>query len=228
MAVFMNRMRYMSIIAAFAAAALSCHTSVVSAAEGQAVAAATVSSPVVAKILKANASVKNIESKFTQVKTIKASGRKIASEGTLYFTPDGHLTMRYSKPAGELLVVNGNKFHMNKGGKAMTFDTSKNALMGSLANTLVNCIKGDPETVAAANNAKLAVSETAEGYVVTLTASAAGHRGYSKIVLTYRKSDCVLVKMIMEETVGITNTYEMKDVKKNTSLPSDAFRIPTK
>lgn len=220
----------MSIIAAFAAAALSCHTSVVSAAEGQAVAvaAAPASSPVVAKILKANASVKNIESKFTQVKTIKASGRKIASEGTLYFTPDGHLTMRYSKPAGELLVVNGNKFHMNKGGKAMTFDTSKNALMGSLANTLVNCIKGDPETVAAANNAKLAASETAEGYVVTLTASAAGHRGYSKIVLTYRKSDCVLVKMIMEETVGITNTYEMKEVKKNTSLPSDAFRIPTK
>lgn len=223
-------MRCMSIIAAFAAAALSCHTSVVSAAEGQAVAAAPASSPVVAKILKANASVKNIESKFTQVKTIKASGRKIASEGTLYFTPDGHLTMRYSKPAGELLVVNGNKFHMNKGGKAMTFDTSKNALMGSLANTLVNCIKGDPETVAAANNAKLAASETAEGYVVTLTASAsaAGHRGYSKIVLTYRKSDCVLVKMIMEETVGITNTYEMKEVKKNTSLPSDAFRIPTK
>ena len=212
-------MRCMSIIAAFAAAALSCHTSVVSAAEGQAVAAAPASSPVVAKILKANASVKNIESKFTQVKTIKASGRKIASEGTLYFTPDGHLTMRYSKPAGELLVVNGNKFHMNKGGKAM---------MGSLANTLVNCIKGDPETVAAANNAKLAASETAEGYVVTLTASAAGHRGYSKIVLTYRKSDCVLVKMIMEETVGITNTYEMKEVKKNTSLPSDAFRIPTK
>ena len=68
MAVFMNRMRYMSIIAAFAAAALSCHTSVVSAAEGQAVAAAPASSPVVAKILKANASVKNIESKFTQVK----------------------------------------------------------------------------------------------------------------------------------------------------------------
>lgn len=220
-------MRYMSIIAAFAAAALSCFASVASAVEGQAVAAASASSPVVAKILKANASVKNIESKFTQVKTIKASGRKIASEGTLYFTPDGHLTMRYSKPAGELLVVNGNKFHMNKGGKAMTFDTSKNALMGSLANTLVNCIKGDPETVAAANNAKLAASETAEGYVVTLTA-AAGHRGYSKIVLTYRKSDCVLVKMIMEETVGITNTYEMKEVKKNTSLPSDAFRIPTK
>lgn len=217
----------MSIIAAFAAAALSCFASVASASEGQAV-AAQASSPVVAKILKANASVKNIESKFTQVKTIKASGRKIASEGTLYFTPDGHLTMRYSKPAGELLVVNGNKFHMNKGGKAMTFDTSKNALMGSLANTLVNCIKGDPETVAAANNAKLAASETAEGYVVTLTAAAAGHRGYSKIVLTYRKSDCVLVKMIMEETVGITNTYEMKEVKKNTSLPSDAFRIPTK
>lgn len=182
----------------------------------------------VKKIAAANTSVKNIESGFVQTKTLKASGKKIVSEGTLYFANDGRLSMKYSKPAGELLVVNGNKFHMNKGGKASTFDTSKNQMMGSLAKTLTGCIKGCPQQVATDNGAELSEAETAEGYVVTLTAGAGAKRGYSKIVLVYRKSDCVLTKMTMEEVSGIATVYEMKGIKKNTSFPEDVFRVPGK
>lgn len=180
------------------------------------------------KITAANASVKNIESGFVQTKTLNASGKKIVSEGTLYFANDGCLSMKYSKPAGELLVVNGNKFHMNKGGKASTFDTSKNQMMGSLAKTLTGCIKGCPQQVATDNGAEISEAETAEGYVVTLTAGAGAKRGYSKIVLVYRKSDCVLTKMTMEEVSGIATVYEMKGIKKNTSFPEDVFRVPGK
>lgn len=180
------------------------------------------------KIAAANASVKNIESSFVQTKTLKASGKKIVSEGTLYFANDGRLSMKYSKPAGELLVVNGNKFHMNKGGKSSTFDTSKNQMMGSLAKTLTGCIKGRPQQVATDNGAEISEVETAEGYVVTLTASTGAKRGYSKIVLVYRKSDCVLTKMTMEEVSGIATVYEMKGIKKNTSFPEDVFRVPGK
>lgn len=182
----------------------------------------------VKKITAANASVKNIESGFVQTKTLKASGKKIVSEGTLYFANDGRLSMKYSKPAGELLVVNGNKFHMNKGGKSSTFDTSKNQMMGSLAKTLTGCIKGCPQQVATDNGAEISEAETAEGYVVTLTAGAGAKRGYSKIVLVYRKSDCVLSKMTMEEVSGISTVYEMKGIKKNTSFPEDVFRVPGK
>lgn len=180
------------------------------------------------KITAANASVKNIESGFVQTKTLKASGKKIVSEGTLYFANDGRLSMKYSKPAGELLVVNGNKFHMNKGGKASTFDTSKNQMMGSLAKTLTGCIKGCPQQVATDNGAEISETETAEGYVVTLTAGAGAKRGYSKIVLVYRKSDCVLTRMTMEEVSGIATVYEMKGIRKNTSFPEDVFRVPGK
>ena len=182
----------------------------------------------VKKITAANASVKNIESGFVQTKTLKASGKKIVSEGTLYFANDGRLSMKYSKPVGELLVVNGNKFHMNKGGKSSTFDTSKNQMMGSLAKTLTGCIKGCPQQVATDNGAEISEAETAEGYVVTLTAGAGAKRGYSKIVLVYRKSDCVLTKMTMEEVSGIATVYEMKGIKKNTSFPEDVFRVPGK
>lgn len=177
-------------------------------------------------ILKANASVRNVECKFQQLKTIKASGKKIASEGVLYFNADGRMSMNYSKPATDLLVINGQRFHLNRSGKASTFDISKNQMMASLAGTLTGCIKGDPAKVAADNGVSLSAVETTEGYVVTLAADVTGRRGYSKIVLTYRKSDCMLVKMVMEEPAGISTVYQMSEIRRNTSFPEDVFRIP--
>ncbi len=64
--------------------------------------------------------------------------------------------------------------------------------------------------------------------MVTLTNDNAARRGYSKIVLTYRKSDCLLVKMVMDEPTGISTLYEMKEIKKNASFPDDVFKLPAK
>ena len=64
--------------------------------------------------------------------------------------------------------------------------------------------------------------------MVTLTNDNAARRGYSKIVLTYRKSDCLLVKMVMDEPTGISTLYEMKDIKKNASFTDDVFKLPAK
>ena len=64
--------------------------------------------------------------------------------------------------------------------------------------------------------------------MVTLTTDNAARRGYSKIVLTYRKSDCVLVKMIMDEPSGVSTSYEMRDIKKNAAFPDSVFIVPAK
>lgn len=185
---------------------------------------------IVNKIEAANAQMKNVESTFEQVRSFKASGRKVGMAGTLYFKSDGSLAMRYSKPAGESLIINGKDFYMNKGGKSITFDTSKNGVMGCLANTLVNCIKGNPAKVAADNNAEISATETSEGYEVSLVSkeSNAAHKGYSKIVLVYRKSDCLLLRMTMVEFTGITNVYEMTGLKRNTMFSDEVFKIPAK
>lgn len=192
-----------------------------------AVSSASSTSVILGKVETANSSVRSLESGFSQTKTLKVSGKKIGSAGTLYFRNDGRLSMKYSKPAGELLVVNGNRFHMDRGGKAMTFDTSKNQMMGSLAKTLTGCIKGVPQQVAEDNGADISASETSEGYSVTLVSKGQVKRGYSRIELLYRKSDCVLMKMSMTEPSGTVTVYEMKDVKKNVSFPEDVFRIPS-
>ena len=184
--------------------------SVVEAAEIQA------SAPVVAadahaittKIEKANSSMTTVECKFSQVRTIKASG--------------------FDQPVGDYIIASGTKFYVHRGPKTGTFDTQKNATVGNMAGTLIGCVKGNPEKVAADNGAQISVKESGDGYVVTLTNDNAARRGYSKIVLTYRKSDCLLVKMVMDEPTGISTLYEMKEIKKNASFPDDVFKLPAK
>ena len=74
--------------------------------------------------------------------------------------------------------------------------------------------------------ADLNVSDPGKMYVVTITASKDSPKRYSKIELSYRKTDCVLVKMVMEETAGISNVYEMSSVKKNAAIAPENFAIP--
>ena len=66
------------------------------------------------------------------------------------------------------------------------------------------------EQAAIDNNAETTVEE-ANGlrHVIIKAKGKVPRGGYSSVDLTYRKSDGMLVKMILEEANGIVNTYEM-------------------
>lgn len=183
---------------------------------------------VLSKIEKNNETVHSLQCSFTQTKTLKASGKVIKSEGELFFTSDRQLSMVYSQPQGELLVINGAKMYMCRGDKKNVFNTDKNRQMNSLSNTLINCIEGKIQTVATEVAANVDVNEEGGNFVVTLSATAAAARGYSRIVLNYRKSDCTLTKMVMTEFSGIENVYEMASIKKGVSIDTGKFSIPEK
>ena len=185
-------------------------------------------SAIISRIEKANSAMRTIECKFHQVRTIKASGKTNAADGDLYYNVDGRLAMRFTAPQGEYIISSGNKFYVHRGPKNAVFDVTKNAIVANMAGTLTGCVKGNPEKVAKSSNYEIAVEEKLEGYVITLTTDNAARRGYSRIVLTYRKSDCILVKMIMDEPSGVRTTYEMSDIRKNTTFPDDVFKVPAR
>ncbi len=191
-------------------------------------ASVTAGDAIMAKIEKANSTMKTVQCKFHQVRTIKASGKKNMADGNLYFNVDGRLAMRFTAPEGEYIISSGSKFYVHRGPKNAVFDITKNATVANMSGTLIGCVKGNPAEVAKRSDYKIEVAENAEGYVVTLTTDNAARRGYSKIVLTYRKSDCILVKMVMDEPSGISTTYEMSDIKKNASFPDSVFVVPAR
>lgn len=183
---------------------------------------------ILTKVKSANAAVKTIESSFTQSRTIKAAGRTIKSSGTLYYDVTGKMSMFYDAPSSDLLVINGTSFYMKRGGRGSTFDTSKNTLMRDLSSTLLNCLGGKVQEVADANNASVWAEEVSGTYLVTLKARKVATKGYSRIVLTYRKSDCLLVKMQMDEFGGISTIYSMSGIKTGSGVSADKFAIPAK
>lgn len=182
--------------------------------------------PVLEKIQTANKSVKSLECDFTQTKKILASGRQIPMGGKLYFTSESQLSMLYDKPEGELFVINGPALYMKRDGKANVYNTDKNRRMRSLSNVLLRCIEGKAEEVAAENGADILVNSNSSADIVTIKGKPEQARGYSIIVLTYRKSDSVLTKMEMTDFSGICNIYELKDIVKGKVAPGGVFDVP--
>ena len=154
------------------------------------------------------------ECHFTESKFIKASGKTIESEGNLKLTSADKLEMNYTKPAGDYFIIDGKTIRINMRGKKSVVDTEKNAAMKTQRNTLMNCITGNWKQAATDNNAESSVSEKGANKVVTLTAKKAAPRGYSKIVITYRKSDNLPVELVFEEFNGTVTTYKMTNVVK--------------
>jgi len=99
-------------------------------------------------------------------------------------------------------------------GKKSVVDTEKNAAMKTQRNTLMNCVTGNWKQAATDNHAESSVSEKGANKVVTLTAKKAAPRGYSKIVITYRKSDNLPVELVFEEFNGTVTTYKMTNIVK--------------
>ena len=145
---------------------------------------------------------------FTQAKTLRASGKVIRSEGVISFKSPDQLTMTYTDPAGDYLVISGPMLRSNSQGQQLSVDTEKNARFRLLRNTLLNCIMGEYEQAAKDNDAELSVSDKNGVRTVSMKARKAAARGYSRILLEYVKG--LPVRMVLEEFGGISTEYLFK------------------
>ena len=74
------------------------------------------------------AGAQTLESEFTQTRTIKASGKTVKSEGVVSFKAPDQLTMTYTQPQGEYLVISGPMLRSNTQGKQLSVDTDKSPM----------------------------------------------------------------------------------------------------
>ena len=148
---------------------------------------------------------------FTQTKLMKVSGKTTEKAGHLIFDGNDHLSMMYSEPEGEYFIIEGNQVKINMDGKKAELDAEKVKMVKLQRATLLNCLSGNWEQAAADNNADSTVTEDKDFRNILIKARGKVPRGgYSSVDLTYRLSDGVMVKMVLEEAIGIINTYEIK------------------
>ncbi len=148
---------------------------------------------------------------FTQTKMMKVSGKTTDKAGHILFDGNDQLTMTYTEPEGEYFIIEGNMVKINMDGKKAELDAEKVKMVGLQRATLLNCLSGNWEQAAADNNAELTVTEDKGFRNVLIKAKGKVPRGgYSSVELTYRLSDGIMIKMVLEEAVGSINTYEIK------------------
>ena len=148
---------------------------------------------------------------FTQVKLMKVSGKTTDKAGHITFDGNDQLAMTYTQPEGEYFIIEGNTVKINMDGKKAELDAEKVKMVKLQRATLLNCLSGNWEQAAADNNADLTVSESKSTKTISIVAKGKVPKGgYKSVELTYRLSDNVLTKMVLEEAIGIINTYEMK------------------
>ena len=148
---------------------------------------------------------------FTQTKMMKVSGKTTDKAGHILFDGNDQLSMIYSEPEGEYFIIDGNTVKINMDGKKAELDAEKVKMVGLQRATLLNCLSGNWEQAAIDNNAELTVTEEKDLKIISIVANGKVPKGgYKSVELTFRVSDGVLTKMILEEAVGSINTYELK------------------
>lgn len=143
---------------------------------------------------------------FVQKKTLKAVNKVIPGEGTVSFKAPDHMVMTYTVPEGEYLIIDGNELSTCVKGKVLKVDTTKNARMRKMRNTLLNCIMGEYEKAAAENDATLIVEDKGSVKRVSLLAKQIQPGGYSRIFIDYNKKG-LPVRMVLEEFTGIETDF---------------------
>ena len=148
---------------------------------------------------------------FTQVKKMKVSGKTFDKVGHITFDGNDQLTMTYTEPEGDYFIIEGNMVKINMDGKKAELDAEKVNMVKLQRATLLNCLSGNWEQAAEDNNADITTTEEKGLRNIVIKAKGKAPRGgYSSVELTYRISDNMLIKMVLEEAVGIINTYELK------------------
>ena len=147
---------------------------------------------------------------FIQTKMIKVSGLTTEKAGHLLFDGNDHLTMTYTNPEGEYFNIEGTQVKMNIDGKKAEINAEKQKAVKLQRATLLNCLSGNWEQAATDNKAEVTITEGDGLKTIAMNAKGRVPRGgYASVILTYRVFDGTLIKMVLEESAGIINTYEM-------------------
>ena len=156
-----------------------------------------------------NAGAQSFESTFVQTKTLKMTGKKIVSEGTITYTEPASLAMIYSKPDGDYFIVDGPYLRFDLRGISLDVNTDTNKSVRIQRNAILYGIQGKYEEIAKEMDADLTVSDVKGGKHVVIKVRKPALKGYTGMELDYNAKGRI-TRMVLEEAGGISTEYLVK------------------
>ncbi len=173
------------------------------------------------KIKVHNTSYSSITADFTHIRHMPFLEEDMISHGKFYYDKPEKLSMAYTDPQGDLILINGDKFIMIASGKRNE-TTTKNARMRAMKTILSACMEGDIQKV---EPTAITCTETPQYYTVTaeLATGKNNKSNICKVITYYDKKDYSVSILYTEESDGTFNRYELMNKKLNQSIEEDIF-----
>ncbi|MDL2262716.1 outer membrane lipoprotein carrier protein LolA [Bacteroidales bacterium OttesenSCG-928-I21] len=182
-------------------------------------------SQLIAKIVEANKKHKTMTSDFKQTQHLSFIGDDIVSSGKFYYNKPDQLVMKYTDPAGNLMLINGDNFVMVILGKVSKSTGKSNSKLREIKAILSGCLEGNMPLFGAK---KVTCKETTQYYVVTAVIDETGKSDISKVVLSYDKTDYSLAILQTIEPDDNYTIYEFNNKKFNVTIDGSVFQEPKK
>lgn len=162
---------------------------------------------------------------FTQTLTMPGLRASIASEGTLTFRAPDALRIEFTKPAGELVLILGDRFFLRKPAKRVVEKSLSRDNAGKPFQALMNLFQGRPPENEAQFEPR--VTNENESYIITLTKKPeATGKLPKRITNIVSESTLDVREVFVELPAGGSLRYVFNDPARNRPVAAKLFAAP--
>lgn len=181
---------------------------------------------VLTQLEQARTGVQTLAGEFTQRNKVKLFKQEVRSKGRLYFRAPRQIRWEYLEPDPSVLVLDGDRAVLRQpGAEARTFDLQADATMRAVFDQLLLWLQ--PGGMAGARrDYELSSAGTAAEPVLLLApkAGSAVAKAFQRIELRVDLRSGLLRSLLLVEKNGDEKEIAFTSLKKNATLPQDAFK----
>ena len=170
------------------------------------------------------ASIKTIESNFTQVKSVSFLNEKVKSYGRMYYSNQGKLRWEYVSPYKYTFAINGGKVYIKSGAKSQVIDIRTSRLFNSIAQIMINSITGKSLKANGDFNTQMYVDGN-EWIAVLTPKKAQMKKMFRTVQLHFNSHHSMVSEVVMTETSGDSTVITLSGVKTNENIPDQIFFV---
>lgn len=176
-------------------------------------------------INKAASGLKSMSCNFTQTKYLSLLSDKMVSEGKMYYRQSDKLRWEYTTPYSYLFIFNGTKVYVGGNNRKDVIDTNTNKVFKEVARIMMNTVTG--KALSDSSDFSVDIESSGTNWIVTLVPKKKDIKQmFSKIVLTFTKSNTMISEINIYEKNGDRTNIKLKNITTDTSLNESLFAIP--
>lgn len=149
----------------------------------------------------------------------------VVSTGTLAYRAQEQLRIDYTQPAGEFVLVVGDRLFIQKSGVPLAEESLREDSAGKPFVALLGLLRGQPAEEESAYSTE--VSQERDRYTVVLTRPNASSHLPTRITNTLDADSLELREVVVDLPSGGSLRYRFDDIARNRPLSTARFAVPT-